>query len=149
MTDRYEGDPKLILDENGADLIWEGGQPVMDRGLENAALISLFTDEGWAGNVFWSDPNQKIGGQYETQARQPITLASLNDTRSAAENALAWMKRSGVASNVAAVVSNPQATRLQTVVLIEPPGRDVEVLLTKKNGENWIAQKLDPANLRI
>jgi len=149
MTDRYQGDPKLTLDENGADLTFKGGQPVMDQGIENAAMISLFTEPNWCGNIFFQDPNEKIGSQYLEKARQPITLASLNDTRSAAENALSWMTRSGIASKIAAVVNNPRTNWLQSVILIQPPGRDLDILLVKKNGSNWISQKLDPAYLKV
>ena len=40
----YEGDPKLFIDENGSYLKFENGQPVMDQGFENFALIQLLTD---------------------------------------------------------------------------------------------------------
>ena len=43
MTDIFSGDPKIILTPYGANLDYEGGQPVMDQGMENQALLSLFT----------------------------------------------------------------------------------------------------------
>jgi phage gp46-like protein len=149
MPDRYQGDPKMILDEHGADLVFRGGQPVMDRGLENAALISLHTREGWCGNLFARKPEQKIGAKYEVAQERPITLTSLAGVRNAALAALRWMIDARVASTVDAAVSNPSGSRLTTAVVITPPSSDPIVLLTTKNGSNWISQKVDPAYLRI
>ena len=149
MADRYEGDPKMTLDENGADLIIKGGQPIMDQGLENAALISLHTREGWAGNVFLRRPEEKIGSKYEDKLQEPITLTAFNNVRNAAEKALAWMLDQSVASEIEVAVSNPTRKQIKTAVLIKPPSRDPLVLLLTKNGLNWIAQKIDPAYLRV
>lgn len=149
MADRYQGDPKLTLDENGADLVFKGGQPVMDRGLENAALISLHTREGWAGNLFLRKPEEKIGSKYESALDAPITLSAFNNVRNAAKNALQWMIDVKVASQIEARVSNPTGKKIQTAVLIKPPSQDPLILLLTKNGLNWIAQKIDPAYLRV
>jgi phage gp46-like protein len=147
--DRYQGDPKLVLDEHGADLIFRGGQPVMDQGLENAALISLHTREGWCGNALTRKPEQRIGSRYELALEQPITLTALNAVRNAALAALQWMIDVKVASRVDVAVSNPQGAALRTLAVIVPPSRDPLILLQSKNGINWISQKLDPASARI
>jgi len=149
MADRYQGDPKLILDENGADLVYRGGQPEMDRGLENAALISLHTREGWPGNVFFRSPAQQIGSKFEKALEKPITLSVFNDVRNAALGALDWMIDNNVASSIQAETNNPTGKITETTVLIIPPSQDPLVLLQTKNGLNWISQKLDPAYLRI
>ena len=149
MADRYQGDPKLTLDENGANLTFKGGQPEMDRGLENAALISLHTREGWAGNVFQRSPANRIGSKYEKTLEKPITLQVFNDVRNAAKSALQWMIDNRVASTVEAEVNNPTGKQVATMVLIQPPSEDPLVLLQTKNGLNWISQKLDPTHLRI
>lgn len=149
MTDRYQGDPKLTVDENGANLVFKGGQPEMDRGLENAALISLHTRPGWCGNVLFRKPEQRIGSKFEETCEQPITLSSLGNIRNAAKAALQWMIDTKLALRIEAAISNPTGRRLQTLVVIFPPSRELAVLLLAKNGLNWIAQKLDPANLRV
>jgi len=149
MADRYQGDPKLTLDENGANLTFKGGQPEMDRGLENAALISLHTREGWAGNVYQRSPANRIGSKYEKTLEKPITLQVFNDVRNAAKSALQWMIDNRVASTVEAEVNNPTGKQVATMVLIQPPSDDPLVLLQTKNCLNWISQKLDPAHLRI
>ena len=141
----YQGDPKIILTEDGATLKYVGGQPVMDDGLENLALISLFTQEGWAGNDLFNDTDQKIGSGFELSTQQPITLQALNDIRQAGENAL----KNPVFGQVTVTVENPNSYRLNITFRIEPPGQDVKKLLVTKNGLNWTAQSLDPAYRRI
>ena len=144
MTDIFSGDPRLFLSENGSRFIFRGGQPVMDRGLENLALISLFTRRGWPGNVLFSDINQQIGSDFEEVANQPITLSMLNDVAQAAERAL----DNPAFGNVIVTVENPNSNRLNVTILIQPPGRDSMVLILSRNGDNWIAQKLEPAEGR-
>jgi len=149
MTDRFQGDPKLILDENGADLVFKGGQPVMDQGLENAALISLHTREGWCGNALARAPEQKIGSGYEVALEQPITITALASVRKAAVEALQWMIDAKAAATVDAAANNPNGSMIKTTVLITPPSQDPLILIQTKNGVNWISQKLDPAHERI
>jgi phage gp46-like protein len=148
--DRFQGDPKMYLDENGSYLDFRGGQPVMDAGLENAANISLFTrdDPKWGGNVLVTDPNEKIGAKFEKIASGTITVQTLNDTRDASEKALTWMINAGIAGEIIGQVSNPTGSRMQTAVLIRPVGDDPIVLLATKNGANWQAQAVDPAHGR-
>lgn len=148
MTLYLQGDPRLFLDEEGSRLVFRGGQPVMDRGIENAVLISLFTKRGWCGNVFFRDPNQQVGSDFQAATAQPITLSALNDIRDAAEKALQWMVGSGIASNITATVTNPRSNWLDIAILVQPPGQDINILLLQKHGLNWIFQKIDPAYLR-
>ena len=144
MTNIYAGDPRLFLSENGSRLIFRGGQPVMDRGLENLALISLFTKNGWVGTVLFSDINQQIGSDFEEAVNQPITLTMLNDVAQAAERALV----NPAFGNVVVTVENPNSSRLKVTILIQPPGQDSMVLILSRNGDNWISQKEEPAEGR-
>jgi phage gp46-like protein len=149
MTDRYQGDPKLTLDENGSDLTFKGGQPEMDRGLENAVFISLFTKESWVGNALFTDINQQIGSDFLDTVNQPITVTALNDIANSAERALQWMIDSDIAANITARATNPRNDWIEVAILIEPPTADPVILLAKQNGVNWSLQKIDPAYLRV
>ena len=141
----FEGDPKLTLDENGSELKFVGGQPVMDRGLENLALISLFTKPGWVGNDLFSDPEQKIGSNFEESANQPINVNALNDIRDAALKALT----DPIFGNITVNVTNPNGYKIDVQIIIEPPGKDIQELLISKNGINWQSQAIDPAYRRL
>lgn len=141
----FSGDPYITIGPDGATLTFIGGQPVMDRGLENHAIISLFTDEGWAGNALFADPNQKIGSDFMKTARQPVTLQSLTDIEQAAVRALS----SPMFGTVTAEASNPASDRILVEILIEPPGQDSQTIILTRNGINWQAQAISPAHERV
>ena len=142
----FEGDPKLILTAEGADLVYRDGQPVMDQGLENNALIALFTAPGWVGNTLLP-LDQQIGSDFEAKARGTLTLSKLADIENAAALALASDVQK-ITNNVAQVI-NPTGNRLDMALRLAPPGEDVDLLLTSRNGLNWRAQALNPANENI
>jgi hypothetical protein len=87
MPSVYSGDVKLFLTPDGADIRFACGQPVMERGVENIILISLFTREGWAGNIFQTREGQ-IGSGFEEACAENVTLETLRLTADAAEKAL-------------------------------------------------------------
>jgi phage gp46-like protein len=130
-TERYQGDPKLHLDREGADFRYESGQPVMDQGVHNAAIISLFTDEGWAGNVFLS-PESRIGSDFNRLCKGTITLSRLADIENAAVRAL----RSKLFPQVSATVRNPDGDHLDVNIKIGPGGE----LNLNREGSLWRAQ---------
>lgn len=142
----FDGDPKLILTESGADLVYRDGQPVMDSGLENNALIALFTEPGWVGNVLLDD-DQQIGSDFESQARGTLTLSKLGDIENAASRALSSDLQQLTENN--ASITNPIGNQLKMLLRLAPPGEDVNLLLTSKNGLNWRSQALDPANEKV
>jgi hypothetical protein len=127
---KYSGDPKIFIDENGADLVFTGGQPSMDEGVENKLQIALFTEQGWPGNILFDDPADRIGSDFLNAARQPITIQSFNNIRDAAKKAL-----NESFGDVTVEVTNPTSWNIN--VLIRLPGSGLNVLLTTKNGINW------------
>jgi len=146
MTDNYDGDPRIVIDKDGANIIYRDGQPVMDAGLENNDLIALFTEPGWPGNVLLKD-EQKIGSDFEKQATGSITLSKLAVIENSARRALT----SPVAKteNLAVSVVNPTGLSLSVSIKRTPPGQDVGELLVTRDGLNWINQANNPANERL
>jgi hypothetical protein len=142
--DIFSGDPYITIGPDGSTLTYKGGQPVMDQGLENQAIIALFTKEGWAGNVLFRDANQQIGSDYVEAALQPITLQSLIDVEQAAVRAL----DSPAFGRVTAEAINPSSDRIQVEITIEPPGQDSQTIILTRNGVNWQAQAINPAHER-
>lgn len=143
--DIFSGDPYLTLGPNGSRLHYIGGQPVMDQGLENLAVISLFTKQGWPGNALITDTDQQIGSDFVEAANQPITLQSLTDVEQAAVRAL----DSPAFGRVTATATNPESDRLNVKILIEPPGQDSATIILTRNGLNWQAQAANPAHARV
>ena len=144
MINSFQGDPALSIGNDGADLTFKGGQPIMDQGLENQAQISLFTAEGWPGN-FLLPETQQIGSNFEEQARETITLTSLAELEKTAEAAM----EAPVFGPVRAQATNPESWRIDMKILITPPGREESVILLSRNGQNWINQAVNPAHERL
>ena len=141
MTSRFEGDPKLFLRENGAQLNVVSGQPEMDQGVWNFALIGLHTREGWPGNVLFRDDRSKIGSDYEVRTEKGLSLQALNDIQSAAERALASIVDTGMVDTVVVETTNPNQHNLQTKVELYRDGEAVLKFVDLKNGDNWIVQE--------
>lgn len=143
MSNIYEGDPKIIVTQNGITLRYIGGQPVMDQGLENQVVIQLITEENWTGNIFLPQ-RRRIGSAVRRIARGAITLMKLNDIRQAVIAAL----RSNAFGNIEAVVTNPESNYVKVVITIQPPGESSQEIILLKNGQNWINQASNPAYIR-
>jgi len=147
--DRFQGDPRLVIGDDGSTISVDGGQPVMDQGLENVPMIDLFTSLGWWGNFLFADTAQHIGSDFEKVARKAVTLEGINNTEAAAKRATQHMIDEGLASSVLVSARNPSGNKVDVGLLIQPPGKDLVALLATKHGSNWIAQLQDPANERL
>lgn len=134
----FQGDPRLVMTQNGTRLQFVGGQPLMDRGLENLVLISLFTHEGWCGNRLMKTP---IGSGFMPACNQPITRQSINRVRAAAEAALV----NPALGRVAVTVTNPTGQQLRVHIVVEPPASNPQELVLTRNGANWYSQRTEPA----
>lgn len=141
----FSGDPLLFLGNDGSNLKFVEGQPVMDQGFENFVTIALFTEPGWAGNDLFRKTDQKIGSGFLSATRKSITLQSLNDIRNEAEKALQHSAFGKVTVNV----TNPRASQIDVLINIQPPGQDSQTILLSRDGLNWLAQATVPAHREI
>jgi len=126
MTDIYSGDPLIIDQGDGGDLLISGGQPRMSSGIENALYLSWFVDANWFGNdVSSSEPGAV--GSYRVMAvfreRDPLTPALLRKLKDACEADAAWMVTDGVAKSVTVDVTLPAVGMVGIVAdVVEPDG---------------------------
>jgi hypothetical protein len=141
----YSGDPKMVMTPDGMTLVFKNGQPIMDAGVENQVIISLFTKPDWSGNDMFQDPSQKIGSDFEDAAREPITLTSLNNIRDAALKAL----ESDLFGDIEIEVTNPKDTTIKVEIFIKPPWSDPQSFILTKNALNWEFQRVDPAYKKV
>lgn len=153
MIDIYEGDPKIILGPNGSRFEYKGGQPVMDRGIENSISIDLGTkakgrnrhQNGWIGNHLLRDPEQRIGTDYQdTFENVPITLAGLATGEQAAKKALT----NKIYGEITSEVTNPDTDKRINKILVNAPSGAFE-FFTETFSQLWQFQAIDPANERI
>ena len=150
IYNRFQGDPAVKITEDGAKMKFINGQPVMDQGLHNAVLISLFTKKGYWGNSLITEESKKIGSDVEKTALEPIvSIQSINNMTDAIDKALGWMVDTKLSQEIEITVTNPSSNNLRASIKITPPGRDSQTLLFLKNGLNWIAQAQNPAAGRL
>jgi hypothetical protein len=143
MMDRYSGDPRIIIGKNGWTLDYEGGQPIMDQGIENEALQRLLTRKGWCGNLFLY-PASQIGSDFLDVCEAPITLQSVTtDIPNAAVRAL--QGDLFPAENISVTVTNPSGWNLSITINL---GSGV-VLTLDRRGMLWTTQATNPASARL
>lgn len=149
----YEGDPKMVLGPDGSKLVYKGGQPVMDQGVENLMLIRLFTRKkglnshknGWVGNYLIRDPAQRIGSDYQERVEnQPITLGGLAVNEQAAIAAL----KDKALGDVVSVATNPSLDNVTNKMRVNSPAGAFDFRTDTFSGL-WQAQAENPANERI
>src|SRR4030042_4920249 len=139
---RFQGDPAIHITQDGATMRFIGGQPVMDQGFENAALISLFTKPGYWGNTLCKKQSEKIGSEFEDQCNKPIqSITSLNDISDADTQALKWFEDNNIANNISIEVTNPKTDKLNVSIKI-----GTTELLMSKNASAWKAQANCPVH---
>ena len=130
----YDGDVKLYPTEDGGNITIKNGQPYMDDGLETAAYISLFSGDYW-GNAI-SERDEKCESKLETLFTRTLTNQARLDAEEYALQALAWMKRSGIAAKIETEASIPRTGMLGLVVKITQPDGTVAELRYQINWEN-------------
>ena len=149
MTDQFDGDVAYILTPDGGQIIYSGGQPLMDAGgLENAVNISLFTGLGyWANALNENEPDRQIGSDFEERIRpKAITTAYLRDVEDAALDALQWMINQKIAQTIEAVAIWPELNQVDLKTLITKPDG---VTVVVRYELNWEAGVLFPVTAKV
>lgn len=151
--DIYDGDPRLILGADGSRLEYKGGQPVMDKGVENIILIDLFTQNagenshtnGWCGNHLMRSESAKVGSNFVDQTlNQPMTINGLENIEAAQVEALTRSPYGEVESTA----SNPKGDEISILTNVESPAGTFTIR-TDAVSQRWQAQVSDPANERL
>ncbi|PAL25680.1 hypothetical protein CD928_03065 [Sphingopyxis sp. GW247-27LB] len=115
------------------------GRLVTDDGLRTAIEISLFTDarareddplpdngadpRGWWGNAFRpsEDAPEELGSRLWLLEREKLTAANVERGRTYAADALAWLKRAGIVSDLVVIAVALGRTTLALGVEVERP----------------------------
>ena len=144
-------DIAIFVDENGEfDLAISERDLQKSEGLENAILISLFTDarandddilpnndtdkRGWWGDGFASEINglaRPIGSKLWLLSRSKITSETINKVRDYSQAALKWLVDDGIAKSIEI-----------TPTRVDPHTISILVIITKPSGEIFKFEKL-------
>lgn len=132
-----DGDVRLQHTDDGGNIEFVAGQPVMDQGLGTAVYISLFSGDWW-GNAI-SGRDEKLESELDNLYERTLNNKTRLDAEEYARKALAWMTRSGIAKEVKAEASLPAVGWLGLVVTItQPDGSEAEL----RYQVNWAAQRV-------
>lgn len=122
-------DATLILEENGGDLILEGGDLLVGNGLEGAAIISLFggnmDDNGlpgdngkqYWGNLITNSPTERQRAETQRLLRTiPATSGNLLRLQDAVVRDLAWFTVEKIVEKYAVEVRLIAVRRITIVI---------------------------------
>lgn len=132
------GQDVAFVDVDGkADLKIENGDLVADDGLENAVLISLFSDRyvppsdlppgvenprGWWADALLDEEGDRLGSRlWVFQRTGKITFETRNGIRDAVKEALDWLIEAGVASRVEVEAELVENTRIDVTIMVYRP----------------------------
>jgi phage gp46-like protein len=123
---KYEGDVKLSISPEDGGIQYLNGNPVMTGGIDNAVLISLYTNPNWWGNLTRTKESEKLGSEYEEATKGVITAGKLERIQDKARFDLQWMINEGISEDNQAVSSNPEADRIETAITVTRPALGAE-----------------------
>ncbi|EGV05838.1 phage protein GP46 [Haemophilus pittmaniae HK 85] len=125
-------DLSIVWQDGEGDVVSLDSAFLIDDGLTNAIVISLFSDarvdnqRGWWGNDFGQNQSGQVemGSRLWTLARSKQLTDVLDDAQAYAETALQWLIDDGHALAIDVTASNPeQAVLLLSVVVTLPNGQ--------------------------
>lgn len=149
VYDRFQGDPRIFITADGAEIRFRSGNPIMDPGFENAFILSLFVLPGWYGNNFLREPEKKLESRFELQAKEPITRTSLIKLEQIARESVQWFIDKGIMKSIDVLARNLNSDILDVRFTCFQPGDEEFIFDFQRNGPNWILQTCCPAHQRI
>lgn len=144
----FEGDLRLIMSDDGAELAIENGLILPEKGFDTSVLISLFggniedsgkveNKNGWWGN--YSLGGEKIQSRFQAITNgQPLTVASAKEAINAAKLDLNWLISEGVADDIELSGYIAGTKRFELTVMLIKDGTDI---YNNKFAVNWEAER--------
>lgn len=136
---KFEGDPKIFIDEDGARFEWINGQPVMDQWLENSFLLSAFVPE-WYGNYFFDTEEEKFKSTLLSILAQALTLDTINNAKDAIEKATKHMIDLGLVNAIDVNIYNPTGYRVTIDMTITAINGNIKLLTIANVGSQWVVR---------
>ena len=137
---RTQGDVKIFILPGGIEIVYSGGQPVMDSGLENMVLIYLFTENGWPMNKILP-LSQHIGSDFLTETRKPINITQLRKIEIAANEALKPIEANKIGTISDLSVKMITGSQIFLRFAVNPPGVNAIQIELSGYGNNWKMQR--------
>lgn len=147
MMDAFDGDVLLQQENDGGEIEFISGQPVMTGGFETATYLSLFggneDDDGskdnpltYWGNLTEDDPSKRYISETQYLLRGlPATSANLIKIEEAAKRDLQWFLDTKIANKIVVVATIPELNKINISGTITAEGKETNFNFT----ENWKA----------
>lgn len=84
--------------------------------------------QGWWGDSYPAEPNDRIGSRLWLLRRRSITPQTLRDAQRYCEEALQWLIDDGLVTAVQVTITRAGVQQLTAQVVLSPPGGDPVVL---------------------
>lgn len=127
-------DIALVWNGTEADLAIEGGDLVLEDGLQTSAVISLFSDRrarlddaipagdgdrrGWVGDAWPVVAGDQVGSRLWLLGREKELAETLRKAREYGREALAWLIEDGIAASVDVTATAPRRGLLRLAVTV-------------------------------
>lgn len=136
---RTQGDTKIFMLPGGIEIIYDGGQPIMDSGLENSVLIYLFTERGWPMNKILP-LSEQIGSDFISECRKSINITQLRKIEIVATQALKPFETIGFGKIRDLSVKMITGNQIFLSFVVDPPGANAIEIQLSGYGANWKMQ---------
>ncbi|MCK5612866.1 phage GP46 family protein [Candidatus Pacearchaeota archaeon] len=146
--DAFAGDVKMKQEDDGGNIEFINGQPVMTGGFETATYFSLFggneDDDGskdnplqyWGNLLETEDPSKRYVSETQYLLRGlPASSANLRKIEEAAKRDTQWFIDTNAADKVTIVATIPALNKINISVTITAEGEETNFNFT----ENWKA----------
>lgn len=148
MSQLRQGDILLFHTNDGGEMSFINGEPVMDGGFESAAELSI---NGHDGSPLWMDEymtdEEKPGRKFISYIfGVPKTLSNMLIAKGLAEQDLSWFKSTGKADEINVDISSLSRNVILLSIQILVNGKTV---FENEWQINWSFEKNDPAHKRI
>ena len=137
MIDKFQGDPKFFINENGSRFVWINGQPIMDQWLENEILHAIFTPT-WFGNSLFDSENEKFTSRLLETLDDVVTLESLNNIRDAIEKATNYIVETQKVKSIDVRVFNPRHNGITIEIIVTDKRNNLKLINFSYENSQWV-----------
>ena len=131
----YDGDPQLILTEDGAEIFMENGNIFVSNVVHNAVLIAVFSGkDNDHHNVLFSSDKYSIESKTLDECSKPITIQSIKNIRKAIEFDLKPLVDDGLIYDLEIEVRNTTGKSIYIKIYYVFDGEQIQKQFEYSNG---------------
>jgi len=131
----YDGDIRVFLTEDGAEIFMENGNILMDQVVFNAISMSIFSGKNNDHhNLLMSSDKYKLESKTVETCNKPITLQSIGDIKKAVKYDLKPLIDDGIIYDLLIDVKNITGKVIEIKISCSYTGGQIEKTFVYNNG---------------